>query len=107
MKKTAEISQSVQIKAPNLQTAVFAIEGTAPLVIKRFSEKAKEQIRNTMAEGSTPKKVKNRDPVDFESVFNQSRYISPEGWDGFNVASIRAAMISACRLVNFKMTMAK
>jgi hypothetical protein len=30
-----------------------------------------------------------------------------EGWEGVNAASFRAAMISACRLVGFKMTLAK
>ena len=30
-----------------------------------------------------------------------------DGWEGFNAASIRAGMISACRLVGFKMTLAK
>ena len=45
--------------------------------------------------------------MDFEEAYQNSRYISTEGWDGFNAASVRAAMISACRLVGFKMTMAK
>lgn len=60
-----------------------------------------------MKEGSTAKKGKKREPLDEEATFNASRYISKEGWDGFNVASIRCAIISACRLVGFKMTLAK
>lgn len=104
MKKTAE---SVQIAPPNIKTAVFTIEGTAPLVIHRFSTKAKNMMLDKMREGSTAKKGKKREPLDEEATFNASRYIANEGWDGFNVASIRCAMISACRLVGFKMTLAK
>ena len=60
-----------------------------------------------MEAGSTAKKGTKRDAADFEQLYNDSRYISPEGWDGFNVSSVRCAMISACRLVGFKMTIAK
>ncbi len=100
-------TQSVNITPPNIQTAVFTIAGTAPLVIHRFSAKAKGMMLDKMKEGSTAKKGKKREPLDEEATFNASRYISKEGWDGFNVASIRCAIISACRLVGFKMTLAK
>lgn len=99
--------QAVQISPPNIKTACFTIEGMAPLVIHRFSAKAKNMMLDKMREGSTAKKGKKREPLDEEATFNQSRYISPEGWDGFNVASVRCALISACRLVGFKMTLAK
>lgn len=98
---------SVQITPPNIQTAVFKIIGTAPLVIHRFSQKSKNIIAGTMAQGSTSAKGKKREPLDFEATYNGARYISPAGWDGFNVASVRCALISACRLVGFKMTIAK
>lgn len=103
MKKT----ESVSITPPNIKTAVFNIEGTAPLVIHRFSAKAKQGMMDKMAEGSTAKKGKKREPCDFEALYHASRYISPQGWDGFNVSSVRCAVISACRLVGFKMTLAK
>lgn len=100
-------AQAVQITAPNMQTAVFTIRGTAPLVIHRFSHKAKQMMLDKMKEGSTAKKGKKREALDEQEVFNGGRYISKDGWDGFNAAAIRCAMISACRLVNFKMTLAK
>lgn len=61
----------------------------------------------TMKAGSTARGKKKREPLDEELTFNASRYIAKEGWDGFNVASVRCALISACRLVGFKMTLAK
>src|SRR5208282_1460900 len=59
------------------------------------------------AEGKSSGSKKNREPKNSDFTFNEARYVSPEGWDGFHAASIRNAMISACRLVNFKMTLAK
>lgn len=101
------INQTVQISPPKIETAVFEIVGTAPLVIHRFSQKAKSAMLATMVAGSVSKKGKKREPLDTDLAYNQARYISREGWDGFNVASIRCALISACRLVGFKMTIAK
>lgn len=86
---------------------MFKIIGTAPLVIHRFSQKAKRAMLQTMIAGSTANKGKKREPLDTDAVYNQARYISKEGWDGFNVASIRCALVSACRLCGFKMTLAK
>ena len=100
-------TQAVTITPPNIQAVVFTIEGTAPLVIHRFSAKAKNMMIDKMREGSTAKKGKKREPLDEKETFIASRYISKQGWDGFNVASIRCAIISACRLVGFKMTLAK
>lgn len=100
-------SQTVQISPPKIERATFEIIGTAPLVIHRFSAKAKNGMLKTMEAGSQSRKGKKREPFDSEATYNEARYISPEGWDGFNVASIRCALISACRLVGFKMTLAK
>jgi len=100
-------TQTVQIKAPNLQVASFGIIGQTPLVIHRFSVKAAEQIKQKMLTGAQSKKGKAREPADLTAIYEAARYRSREGWDGFNAACIRAAMISACRLVGFKMTLAK
>ena len=100
-------SRHVQIKAPNFQTAVFEIRGTSPLVIHRFSSKTKNQMRQKMEEGKSAQNKKLREPQSTDVLFDEARYVSREGWDGFHAGSIRNAMISACRLVSFKMTLAK
>lgn len=97
----------VQIKPPNLKTVVFEIKGVAPLVMHRFSAKIKNQMRDKMEQGKSAGSKKNREAKDLEATFNEARYISKDGWDGFHAASIRNAMISACRLVGYKMTLAK
>jgi hypothetical protein len=95
------------IKAPNLQTAIFRIIGTAPLVQAKFSQKAKEQMMATQAAGSTSRGKKIREAKNFDEVCEQSVHYSREGWVGIPAGAFRAAMISACRLVSFKMTLAK
>jgi hypothetical protein len=99
---------TVQISPPNIKTACFTIEGTAPLVIHRFSAKAKQDMVDKVIEGSKPnKRKKQHEATNTDDIYNAARYISREGWDGFNVAAIRCAVIRACSLVNFKMTLAK
>ena len=105
--KEQSLTRSVSIPRPNLQTAVFEIEGTAPLVIHRFSNKTKTMMRQKMEAGKAASSKKNREAKQTDDLFREARYVSREGWEGFHAAAIRNAMISACRLVNFKMTLAK
>jgi hypothetical protein len=100
-------SEMVQIKAPNFGTAVFTIVGTAPLVIHRFSAKTKNEMKLKMETGKAASSKKNREAKQTNDLFQEARYIAKEGWDGFHAGSIRNALISACRLVGFKMTLAK
>ncbi|HUD75318.1 MAG TPA: hypothetical protein VMQ76_09625 [Terracidiphilus sp.] len=97
----------VTIKPPNFQRAIFAIRGVAPLVIHRFSTKTKNEMKLKMETGKAASSKKTREAKDSNETFNEGRYISPEGWDGFQAGAIRNALISACRLVGFKMTLAK
>lgn len=97
----------VSIKAPSFQIASFKLIGTAPLVIHRFSKKTADQMAQKMEVGKSASSKKNREPKKPEDSFNEARYIAPAGWDGFHAAAIRLACIDVCRLVNFKMTLAK
>lgn len=99
--------EQITIKAPNFKTAEFFIRGTAPLVVHKFSAKAIKMIRDKQELGSVAKKGAKRDPKNFTDVFNGARHISLDGWDGIPASAFRCAMISACRLVGFKMTLAK
>src|ERR1035437_9742187 len=99
--------KTVTIRPPNIQVAKFKIIGTAPLVIHRFSVKLKQQLLDKQEQGKSASSKKTRTAQDSNKKFEDARYISKEGWDGFHAAAIRNALISACRLVNFKMTLAK
>ena len=104
----APIAKSpVFITPPDIRLIQIDIEGTAPLVINKFSAKAKEMMMATQMAGSTAKSKKNREAKDFEDLYNGARHISQEGWDGIHAASFRNAAISACRAAGFVMTKAK
>lgn len=105
--KEATKAQTVQIKPPNFGTAVFKIAGTSPLVIHRFSAKTKNEMKQKMEVGKAASSKKNREPKSTNDTYNEARYVSKDGWDGFHAGALRNAMISACRLVGFKMTLAK
>lgn len=100
---------SVQIKAPDIRVAVFSLTGTAPLMTARFSKKA--ELMAKMAEGKSAGSKKNRPARDFEKDAEEAAYIvtdeNGKTWYGMNAAAFRNAMISACRLVGFRMTLAK
>lgn len=102
-----ETSKTVTIKAPKFGVAVFHVRGIAPLVIHRFSSKTKAQMKQKMETGKAAGNKKNREAKATDDLYEESRYRHADGWDGFNASAIRAAMISACRLVGFKMTLAK
>jgi len=90
-----------------MRVAEFVITGTSPYVQQAWSKKAIQQIKDTQQAGSQAKSKKNREPKDFQKCYEESIHRSTEGWAGFPASAIRAAMISACRLVAFKMTLAK
>jgi hypothetical protein len=100
-------SAPVVITPPDIRIIQLQIEGTAPLVINKFSAKAKEIMMATQMAGSTAKSKKNREAKDFEDLYNGARHISTQGWDGIHAASFRNAAISACRAAGFVMTKAK
>lgn len=100
-------NQVVQIAAPKLRTAEFKLIGTSPFVQLRFSQKAMNTMMDKMKGGSQSKSKKVREARDFDDDFEQAMHKSTEGWCGVPAGAFRAAMISACRLVGFKMTLAK
>jgi hypothetical protein len=101
-----EETKSVAIPAPRFGRAKFQIKGDV-LVVHRFSSKTKLQMKQKMETGKAAGSKKNREAKATDDLFTEARYMSKEGWDGFHAAAIRKAMISACRLVGYKMTLAK
>jgi hypothetical protein len=93
------------ISPPKFGVTDFFIEGMAPLVVERFSKKM--ELMKKMAEGQSAKNKKERTARDYDRECEDARYRATDGWEGMNAAAFRAAMISACRLVGFKMTLAK
>jgi hypothetical protein len=104
---TQKTTNVVSISAPKIQTAKFRLVGTSPFVQARFSAKAKQAMMAKMAAGSTARGKKVRDARDFDQDCRDAMHIGIDGNAGVPAGAFRNAMISACRLVGFKMTMAK
>lgn len=105
----ADTPRAVTIPAPNMQVALFDIEGTAPYAQYKFSARAREQLERIVTrqdKGGKGTKAK-RPAHDFDAEFAGSYHVSTDGWCGIPATSFRAGLISACRLVGFKMTIAK
>lgn len=109
MKKNTADDQVTQqiIPAPKIETASFKIKGTAPYMQAQFSEKTQNMLKEKMSSQQTGKAKKNREARDFDADVENAKHISVEGWCGIPASAFRVAMISACRLVGFKMTLAK
>ncbi len=106
-KKAAASKVKIEITPPNFMILPVRIEGTAPLMLHKFSEKMRRQIEEKQtSKDSTRQK---RAPKDYAAEFNAARYRArPGGWDGLPAGAFRAAMIAACRRVDgLPMTVAK
>lgn len=110
MKKVEKGETSVTVRAPKFQVAVFDIKGIAPLCTHRFSLKVKGELKDKMESGKPASSKRKREARSTDDLYNEARYFSKNGkeqWDGFPASAVRNAMIEACRLVGFKMTLAK
>ena len=111
-KKTTTVAKKAsELKIPPLkmQQVVFHIEGDVPYVQHKFSQKKRAQMRAKHEQGSMQAgKRTAKPPRDFNQDFiDATHFIDQKGGCGIPAAAFRAAMVSACRLVGFKMTIAK
>lgn len=97
----------VVIRPMNERTVAFRIRGTSPLVLNAMSQKALNQIKKDQENPEEKKRGKKHEAKDFKAMFQGARHISRQGWDGFPASAIRTGAIDACRLVGYKMTLAK
>lgn len=105
--KKNEDTARLQIRPPNFKTVTFTLRGTAPYVSNKFSAEAREMMRAKQAAGSQAKKGGKRDPKDFDKCYRESMHLGTKGEYGVPASCFRQAMVSACRIVGFKMTLAK
>lgn len=95
------------IPAPKFKTVTFTLRGNAPYVSNKFSAEAREMMRAKQAAGSQAKKGGKRDAKDFDRCYRESMHATADGKYGVPASSFRQALVSACRIVGFKMTLAK
>jgi len=107
VKKEEIKEEKVTITPPNFKDGELWIRGTAPLVIHKFSAKARKIIKDKQQAGSTATKNRRKEAKNFEECFHEARHISMEGWDGIPAGAFRNALVDACKLVGFASTAAK
>lgn len=100
--------KQVTIKPLRLGVIAFKIKGTAPLLMARFSEKARAKMMGDMEAGQSSRSKRVREPRDFAADAKAALHVFEGTTDpGIPASAFRSAMISACRTVGFKMTVAK
>jgi len=99
--------EKVAITPPNIMEAKFKIEGTAPMVQNKFSQRILEGMAAKQAAGPAAAKKEKREAKDFDRCVVEATHISDEGWAGLPASAFRAGLISTCRLLGFPMTLAK
>jgi hypothetical protein len=94
------MSEQIQIDEVGRERLSVPIIGTAPLIVHRFSEKAKRQMLDNMQGRKSPKEPKNPE-AEYEAAF----YRLKDGNPGFPVIAFKAATVGACRFYGKSITM--
>lgn len=99
--------EKIVISSPNFMHAAFHIRGKTPLVMNRFTDIDFKDMEDKQKAGHVSRSKKMRKPKNFDARYEQSMHRSTDGWAGIPSLAFRAGMISVCRLVGYKMTVAK
>lgn len=95
------MSDQIAIDRIAAETISVPIIGTSPLIVHRFSEKAKRQMLDNMQGRKAPKETK--DPAaEYDAAF----YRLKDGRYGMPAIAFKAATIGACRFYGKSVTMA-
>ncbi|CAL8972869.1 hypothetical protein RHODGE_RHODGE_01027 [Rhodoplanes serenus] len=100
-------ARTVVIQPPKFEMADIRIVGVSPYVQNKFGHKMLQQMAEKQRAGSQAKKGRAREAKDFQATYEAAIHRSRDGWIGIPAPSFRNAMISACRIIGFKMTLAK
>lgn len=90
----------VSINRIGTETLRVPVVGTAPLIVHKFSEKAKRQMLDAMQGRKSPKEPKDPD-AEYQAAF----YRHDDGGFGFPVIAFKAASVGACRFFGKSMPM--
>lgn len=104
--------QVIRISRPRLRETTVRIVGISPYVQHAFSEKQRKQMEATQRAGQQARGKRTRTPKNFDEVYEAAKHKAKVAkgeiaWCGIPCPAFRNAMISACRLIGFKMTIAK
>lgn len=83
---------AIEITRVGTETLLVPIVGTSPLIVHRFSEKAKRQMLDNMQGRKTPKQAKDPE-AEYEAAF----YRLKDGSYGFPALAFKAATVGGAR----------
>lgn len=87
---------SIELVRIEEKTILVPIEGTAPLIVHAWSEKARKMMLEAQSRTSkTRTKKEPRNPAD---DYIGSMYLHEDGWHGFPATGFKSAMVGAARL---------
>jgi|SRR3990172_7713351 len=93
----------VDIPKPNIQKIEITIYGTTPLIFRRFSEKALQQIQDIQSKSAIAKKPpKTKEMI--EKEYEDSFYYDDKGEIAFPALNIKNSMVGAGRFLDLPMT---
>jgi len=98
-----QATKNVEVTLPQLDTkqATFTIKGVTPLIVNKFSEKAKQM----MLDKQTKKATKGREAKVPKDQFKGSIYYFADGKkSGFPAVGFKAAMVRAGKQLGMNMT---
>jgi hypothetical protein len=95
-----EKKKNVEVLEFSIREVVIPIKGVSPLIVHKWSEKAKREIADKQAGKAKNKKHEIREP---EADFEGAKHVSPEGWEGFPAAGFKAAMIRGAKMIGLVM----
>jgi hypothetical protein len=95
--------QKIELPALRIEQAAFMLIGDSPLIVHAWSEKAKKAMLDKQMKKATQAKAAKDPEADYEACF----YRTVDGAYAFPAIGVKAAMISACRFADMKMTAAR
>lgn len=114
MPKAKKKTEAVQIQGLDLKVLELKIVGKAPLIMHKWSEKAKKQIRDKQQKkaAATAKKEARNPQAEFEAaIYRVKDFITGDNKDtryAFPAIAFKKAAVEACRqLEGLSMVMAK
>lgn len=93
-------SNTIELPALKIETVQFMLIGDSPLIVHAWSEKAKRAMLDKQMKRAAKAKEAKDPEADYEACF----YRTPTGAYGFPAIGVKAAMVSAARFVDAKMT---
>lgn len=83
----------IQLERIGRQEMSIDVKGTAPLIVNRFSEKARQMMLDAQMGKTRTKKA----PKDPEELYQASLFRLPDGGFGFPATGFKAAVVGAAR----------